>query len=205
MKINVVRRKESTYITKHECKRLKFRCVSQKPTSHLGNGCSPPRPSRPGKKEIAVVRALYAYQAQNADELTFEEGAVLYVLEKDDPNWWKCRCEDKEGLVPANYVGENTAQIENPLHEAAKRGNVSFALELLNAGVSVNTLDKAGNTPLHWACRGGHADVVKLLLEKKPTLNSQNKLGDTLCIWRHGLEACPLSLICSARKAFKQL
>jgi hypothetical protein len=41
---------------------------------------------------------------------------VFSILEKDDPNWWKARCGDQEGLVPANYVGENTAQIENPLH-----------------------------------------------------------------------------------------
>ncbi|KAJ3100884.1 Osteoclast-stimulating factor 1 [Phlyctochytrium planicorne] len=127
----------------------------------------PPPTKRPGKKEIAVVRALYAYQAQNPDELSFDEGSVLYVLNKDDANWWKCRCEDKEGLVPANYVGDNTAQIENPLHEAAKRGNIAFAAELLSAGVSVNS------------SRGGHAEVVKMLLEQKPALNSQNKLGDT--------------------------
>ncbi|KAJ3116136.1 Map microtubule affinity-regulating kinase [Phlyctochytrium bullatum] len=40
----------------------------------------PPRPSRPGKKEIAVVRALYAYQAQNPDELSFEEAGSLPVV-----------------------------------------------------------------------------------------------------------------------------
>ncbi len=37
----------------------------------------PPRPSRPGKKDIAVVRALYAYTATQPDELSFEEGAIL--------------------------------------------------------------------------------------------------------------------------------
>ncbi|KAJ3212154.1 Osteoclast-stimulating factor 1 [Dinochytrium kinnereticum] len=160
----------------------------------------PPRPSRPGMKEIAVVRAMYAYEAQNPDELTFDEGSILYVLNKDDPSWWKCRCEDKEGLVPANYVGENTAQIENPLHEASKRGNLPFATELLQAGVSVNrkiALDKAGNTPLHWASRGGHADVAKLLLDRKPAINSQNKLGDTplhLAAWAGSLPVVTLLL-----------
>ncbi|KAJ3087091.1 Osteoclast-stimulating factor 1 [Quaeritorhiza haematococci] len=169
----------------------------------------PPRPSRPGKKEIQVVRALYDYTAQNSDELSFREGDVIYVLEKNDANWWKCRCGDSEGLVPSNYVGENTAEIENPLHEAAKRaledagenqdlvwlsllittfalaawvgnpGNIPFVQELLAAGVSVNGLDRAGNAPLHWACRGGHSEVVRLLLEKNPAINSQNKLGDT--------------------------
>ncbi|KAI8823444.1 osteoclast stimulating factor 1 [Fimicolochytrium jonesii] len=139
----------------------------------------PPRPSRPGKKEISVVRALYDYAAQRPDELSFQEGDVLYVLNKDEEHWWKCRCNDKEGFVPKNYVGENTAEIDNPLHEAAKRGNLGFAKELLSAGVSVNALDKAGNSPLHWASRGGHADVVRCLLDYKPAINAQNKLGDS--------------------------
>ncbi|KAI9356255.1 SH3 domain-containing protein [Zopfochytrium polystomum] len=133
----------------------------------------PPPPARPGKKEIAVVRALYSYTAENPDELSFEEGSVLYVVNKDDANWWKCRSDDKEGLVPSNYVGENTTEIENPLHEAAKRGNVAFARELLSAGLSVNALDKAGNTPLHWAARGGHSEIVSMILAKNPAVNAQ--------------------------------
>lgn len=83
-------------------------------------------------------------------------------------------------------VGENTAIIELPLHDASKRGNVQFASELLNAGipslkigVSANALDKAGNAPIHWACRGGHAEIVTLLLSKGATNMSQNRMGDT--------------------------
>ncbi|KAI9344405.1 osteoclast-stimulating factor [Obelidium mucronatum] len=141
---------------------------------------APPRPTpRPGKKEIAVVEAKFAYVAQNSDELSFEEGDVLYVLQKDDAGWWKCRSGDKEGLVPANYVGESTTEIENPVHEAAKRGNIAFLNELLNAGVSVNGLDKAGNSPLHWAARSGKHEIVKMLLEKNAAINARNKLGDT--------------------------
>lgn len=77
-------------------------------------------------------------------------------------------------------VGENSMVITNPLHEAAKRGNVEFVNELVNAGVSVNGLDKAGNTPLHWACRGGHLEVVKAILEKSPNIAAQNKMGDSV-------------------------
>ncbi|KAJ3165914.1 Osteoclast-stimulating factor 1 [Geranomyces variabilis] len=156
----------------------------------------PPRPTRPGAKQVQVVRALYDYTAQRSDELTFSEGDVLYVLNKDDDNWWKCKCNDKEGFVPKIYVGENTAEIDNPLHEAAKRGNLGFTQELLAAGVSINALDKAGNSPLHWACRGGHVAVVQLLLERKPAVNSQNKLGDTplhLAAW--GGHAAVLSML----------
>ena len=69
--------------------------------------------------------------------------------------------------------------IENPLHEAAKRGNLDLAREMLTIGISVNGLDRAGNTPLHWACRSKTLPLVKLLLSFNPVLNAQNKLGDT--------------------------
>lgn len=65
---------------------------------------------------------------------------MLYVLDQSDKNWWKARCNDKEGLVPFNYgpsgwrcfagvltffppVSENTETIDNPMHEASKRGS----------------------------------------------------------------------------------
>eukprot|EP00842_Homolaphlyctis_polyrhiza_P003797 jgi/Hompol1/4418/HPOL_001739-RA len=88
----------------------------------------PPTSKRPGKKDVQVVRAMFAYAPQNPDELGFEEGDILYVLNKDDVGC--CWSEVA--------IGENTAQIDNPLHEASKRGNLSFVEELLAAGVSVN-------------------------------------------------------------------
>jgi len=141
---------------------------------------APPPVAKRNANNVFAVRAVYAYKATRPDELSFSEGDILYVLDKTiEKDWWKCRCNGKEGMVPANYVGENTETIDNPVHEAAKRGNIGFLKELLDAGMSVNTLDTAGNSPLHWAARGGHDECIKMLLAKKPVLNVQNKLGDT--------------------------
>lgn len=38
----------------------------------------------------------------------------------------------------------------NPIHEAAKRGNLDFLNECIQNKINVNSLDKAGNTALHW-------------------------------------------------------
>ncbi len=51
------------------------------------------------------------------------------------------------------------------MHDAAKRGNQDFLIECLTNGVSVNGLDKAGNTPLIWASHGGHVNCMTTLLE----------------------------------------
>lgn len=61
-------------------------------------------------------------------------------------------------------VEERSEPVESPLHEAAKRGHLSLLTECLRHNVSVNGLDKAGNTPLHWAARGGHLECAEALL-----------------------------------------
>ena len=48
--------------------------------------------------------ALYAYTAQNEDELTFEKDAVITVLSRDNPDWWQGEVNGQTGLFPSNYV-----------------------------------------------------------------------------------------------------
>nr|CAJ44456.1 osteoclast-stimulating factor [Suberites domuncula] len=137
-----------------------------------------PVPRKPG--HVEVVRAIYAYASQHADELSFEEGDTLYIIEKNDDGWWRAKCGKKEGLIPSNYIEGSTESIDNPLHEAAKRGNLPFLEECLTNRVSVNGLDKSGSTALHWAASGGHTDCAQALLRvHNVELNAQNKLGDT--------------------------
>lgn len=67
-----------------------------------------------------------------------------------------------------------TESVDVPMHEAARRGNLSFLRECLQQGVSATGLDSVGNTALHWACRGGHTDCVKELLAlPNPPVNAQ--------------------------------
>ncbi|XP_014220376.1 osteoclast-stimulating factor 1-like [Trichogramma pretiosum] len=143
---------------------------------------APPKPiTKPGK--VKVVRALFKYTAQHNDELSFEEGDLLYVYDSGQSNTsnkLQARCGTKRGWIPANYVEEQVEEIVLPLHEAARRGNLSFLKECLSSGVSGTGLDSAGNTPLYWAARTGHEDCVQLLLElANPAVNAQNKMGDT--------------------------
>lgn len=156
----------------------------------------PPPLPRPG--QVKVVRALYRYDAQQNDELTFDEGDLIYILDSSNPDWWKAKCEGRTGLIPSNYVDGNTEAVDCPLHEAAKRGNITFLEDCLTNNVSVNSLDKAGSTPLHWAAHGGHVDCLTALL-KVPNcqVSVQNKLGDTplhSAAWRGHAKAVELLL-----------
>lgn len=54
------------------------------------------------------VSAVYDYEAQNSDELTFRMGDELIVLRKGDDyerEWWWSRLSDHEGYVPRNLLG----------------------------------------------------------------------------------------------------
>ncbi|KAB5587193.1 hypothetical protein PHYPO_G00010270 [Pangasianodon hypophthalmus] len=73
-----------------------------------------------GNRVLHTVQALYPFSSSNDEELNFEKGEVMEVLEKpeNDPEWWKCRKADGQvGLVPKNYV--------TILHESQNSGNMA--------------------------------------------------------------------------------
>ncbi|XP_076246231.1 dynamin associated protein 160 isoform X2 [Calliopsis andreniformis] len=58
----------------------------------------------PTDPNVERVMALYPYQAQNEDELSFEKGDVIIVLAKDEAAWWKGELNGMTGVFPSNYV-----------------------------------------------------------------------------------------------------
>ncbi|XP_018398636.1 PREDICTED: intersectin-2 isoform X4 [Cyphomyrmex costatus] len=58
----------------------------------------------PTDPNIERVMALYPYQAQNEDELSFEKGDVISVLAKEEASWWRGELNGVSGVFPSNYV-----------------------------------------------------------------------------------------------------
>ncbi|XP_068062449.1 GRB2-related adapter protein isoform X2 [Anomalospiza imberbis] len=49
--------------------------------------------------------ALYSFQATEKDELPFQKGDTLKILNmEDDQNWYKAELFGREGFVPKNYI-----------------------------------------------------------------------------------------------------
>lgn len=55
-----------------------------------------------------IVYAVFDYDAQNPDELSFREGDRLVILRKGDEyerEWWWAQLGEKQGYVPRNLLG----------------------------------------------------------------------------------------------------
>ncbi|CAF89205.1 unnamed protein product, partial [Tetraodon nigroviridis] len=70
--------------------------------SSLANGAAG------GRGEVLHrVQTLYPFSSVTEEELNFEKGEVMEVVEKpeNDPEWWRCKnSRGLVGLVPKNYV-----------------------------------------------------------------------------------------------------
>ena len=55
-----------------------------------------------------IYAAMYNYESRTDDDLSFEKGNQLCVINTDDKDWWFARSKDtgKEGYIPSNYVAE---------------------------------------------------------------------------------------------------
>nr|KAG5703762.1 hypothetical protein BaRGS_009560 [Batillaria attramentaria] len=56
------------------------------------------------KTYIEKVVAIYDYEADKEDELSFAENSVIYVIRKNDDGWWEGVMDGIAGLFPSNYV-----------------------------------------------------------------------------------------------------
>lgn len=63
-----------------------------------------PKPSPKPRPRTPHCRALYAYDAQDTDELSFNADDVIEILSEDASGWWFGRLRGREGMFPGNYV-----------------------------------------------------------------------------------------------------
>ncbi|KAF7972256.1 hypothetical protein HWV62_18572 [Athelia sp. TMB] len=69
-------------------------------------------------QEIQPVKAaaLYSYTGENADELPFEEGDTISVVDQTDGDWWKAERDGVIFIVPAAYLQIVEAGVDSSKH-----------------------------------------------------------------------------------------
>jgi len=53
---------------------------------------------------LAKAKALYTYTPGNADELAFNEGDELTIIDTSEEEWWKTERGGVVFIVPAAYL-----------------------------------------------------------------------------------------------------
>ncbi|XP_017164421.1 rho guanine nucleotide exchange factor 7 [Poecilia reticulata] len=53
-----------------------------------------------------LVKARFAFQPTNEDELSFSKGDVICVTKQVEGGWWEGSLNDRTGWFPSNYVRE---------------------------------------------------------------------------------------------------
>ncbi|XP_032807416.1 abl interactor 1 isoform X13 [Petromyzon marinus] len=56
------------------------------------------------KSYLEKVVAVYDYNKDKEDELSFQEGSIIYVIKKNDDGWYEGTMNGQTGLFPGNYV-----------------------------------------------------------------------------------------------------
>ncbi|CAK7906081.1 hypothetical protein CAAN3_08S04280 [[Candida] anglica] len=65
-----------------------------------------------GQPYVSKVKAMYSYKPQHHGELGFKKNTYMYVLHKQEDNWYVCELAHEPGagtvgLVPGNYVKDD--------------------------------------------------------------------------------------------------
>lgn len=78
---------------------------------------------------IDIMVALYSFNSNNDQELSFEKGDRLEILDRpaSDPEWFKARNQQGQvGLVPRNYLQELSEYLSQPYRGSGGPGNDSM-------------------------------------------------------------------------------
>ena len=72
------------------------------------------RSRRQNGTEQKVVIALYSYEARDENELSFEKGDKMIIIDDREPDWWiaKRMVNGHQGLIPMNFVVRNAIETE---------------------------------------------------------------------------------------------
>lgn len=96
---------------------------------------------------LDIVVALYAFNSNNDQELSFEKGDRLEIIDRppSDPEWFKARNQQGQiGLVPRNYLQELNDYLATPYRNGAGAGG-TMPGHGGGGGLAINgSMDRAG-------------------------------------------------------------
>ncbi|KZT41276.1 SH3-domain-containing protein [Sistotremastrum suecicum HHB10207 ss-3] len=82
----------------------------------LGRHAPPPPPPVPRAPALPQAKALWSYNEDGSDteDLSFQAGQIIDILEEVNADWYRGRVNGREGLVPSSYVEKLTTPVTSP-------------------------------------------------------------------------------------------
>lgn len=76
------------------------------PTVESSTSSAPTSPTSSTTEGYAVtrVRALHGFEPTEPNELAFEKGDVIKVVNREYKDWWRGQLRGRTGIFPVNYV-----------------------------------------------------------------------------------------------------
>lgn len=112
--------------------------------------------------EFEVVIALYSFTSQNEEELSFQRGERLEIIDKpsNDPDWWMARnASGDTGLVPKNYVQLISDKQETTVNVSNSNQMVSGVAKDLAKLLLSETAKSSGPVSGPYKNGGAHNDL----------------------------------------------
>ena len=75
----------------------------------------------------SVVTATYAFEGVEAKHMSFQAGATIEVIEKQE-DWWHGRIGDQSGWFPSNRVADVVSNLSSPMPEVKQKLKIKVTI-----------------------------------------------------------------------------
>ncbi|KAI0255694.1 hypothetical protein BJV78DRAFT_1273273 [Lactifluus subvellereus] len=137
---------------------------------------------------VTRVRALHTFEPTEPNELAFEKGEIIKVVNREYKDWWRGQLRGRTGIFPVNYVEplpeptqtELAAEIQQEAAVFAQAANVDRLLTMLRTldPAKDNLADNEDIQELYRSCMTLRPKIVKLIdkySQKRADLVSMNE------------------------------
>ncbi|KAH9004545.1 hypothetical protein EDB86DRAFT_2883929 [Lactarius hatsudake] len=137
---------------------------------------------------VTRVRALHSFEPTESNELAFEKGDVIKVVNREYKDWWRGQLRGRTGIFPVNYVeplpeptaAELAAEAQQESTVFSQAANVDRLLTMLRTldPAKDNLADNEEIQELYRSCMTLRPKIVKLIdkySQKRADLVSMNE------------------------------
>jgi hypothetical protein len=88
------------------------------------------------------VKAGWAYDSSDSSDLSFSAGALIRVIDRAHPDWWRGQTEGRTGLFPSNYAVAIPLQGEKVEVLFDFDAGSDFDLQHISSGQTLEVLER---------------------------------------------------------------